>query len=441
MGVQPAQSLRASVAPERVIRLGVACGGRIIEERILPTGRAVTVGSHPRSTILLPSDGGPASKFELFSVRAGTLHLRLPDGLRGKVDLGDGVVTLDRLRTTHHAVPLPEDARGKVQVGDFTLLFHLIPPPPAVARPGRLQWADVDWAFFALVLISSLLHAAAVVWIQSQPPPTKVALDEPPGFVRIVLPPPAPPPKPAVAPVDPQAQEPPGQAVTSPTPAPAEAPGESEAIVDPADEPATIEAPPGEPDVGSMGLFAAAKGNEALDDLLNDTEADPRLGRAMARAGVVRAPRDLGGLRGPHQSGEGVASIGEIDRPGCCVAPQRDLAPPPPAVELPPPPVPVVVPLPAPDGGDPAPFLKLLRPQFRACYERAIKGNPDLTGKITLSFATDGASRVVDAWIEDDTLEDASVGACVLKKLQVARLTADAANLDVSDYALVFVPK
>lgn len=447
MAAQPARPLRVSAVPERVVRLGVACRGRIIEERILPAGRPVTVGSHPRSTILLPSEDGPPERFELFSARGGRLHLRLPDGLRGKVDLGDGVVTLERLRAEHPggAVVLSEDARGKVQVGEFTLLFHLIPPPPAVARPGQLRWADVDWAFFALVFISSILHAAAVVWIQSQPPPTRVALDEVPGFVRIALPPPAPPPEPADAPVDPDAEEPPGQATTSPTPAPAKDPGKSETIVAPSD---AIEAPPESadaPDVSKLGLLGLIDESEApamaaLRD--DDREVDPRLEHAIARAPVLPAPRDLGGMRGPrHIDGDGPATIGEIDRPGCCVTPPRDLAPPPPTLEPPPVRTPTIIPEPPIDGSDPAPFLKRLNPGFRSCYERSLKGNPDLTGKLAISFVTDERSRVTEAWIEEDSMHDAAVSACVLKRLRVANLPADAANLEVSGYSLVFVPR
>lgn len=446
MGVQPARSLRASAAPERVVRLGVACRGRIIEERILPSGRPVTVGCHPRSTILLPADEGAPERFELFVVRGGRLHLRLPEGLRGKVDLGDGVVTLARLRAAHPrgAVALPADARGKVQVGEFTLLFHLIPPPPAVARPGRLQWADVDWAFFALVLISSVLHAAAVVWIQAQPPPRKVVLDELPGLpIRIALPPPTAP-APVVAPIDPAATEIPSQGAVTPTPGPEPEPGPPDGALEP--PPDSIEAPDAEPqpDPEEHGLLAAMKGVDVLEKL----KADPGSLSDDAKEALLAArdpeERPSGGLRGPrHIDGDGVAGIGPITRsPTCCITPpQHRPRPEIPTLEPPPTPVPVLIPELPIDGSDPAPFLRRLHPGFKACYERALKGNPDLTGKLGLSFVTDEASRVTEAWLDTDSLESASVSSCVLKRLRAANLPAEAANLEVSGYSLVFVPR
>jgi hypothetical protein len=429
-------------ASERHLRLGVVHRGRILEEKVFPPGRSLSVGAHPRATLLLPGDGGPPERLELFATRRGQLHLVLSPDLRGKVDLGDGVVTLDGLRARGPSmVPLPPAARGKVQVGDFTLLFQLVDPParPRTRPRGALRWSDVDWVFLAVVLVSSLMHAAAVLWIQAQPPPSRIELQElGREFVAIALPPPAPEPVAERAAPDPESDPTPVDRQPSPEPAaPSEPPPAPQAAPAPQASPPT--APLRPEDHGLLYLIGGgdAPALQALLDLDPSSLNDAALQEALAQSSVRIARDRLGpGPRGPEAVGDGMASIGALEGSrGCahCPAPQ---AKPPRAPKVP---VLEVAPPTSPDGAfDIAPSLKRIGPRFKACYERALKQDPDLAGRISVSFVTDGAARVTEAWIEADSMGSDQANACVLDAVRRMSLPPEAADLDVRGYGLMF---
>lgn len=459
MAALPAQKATRRASPsalprraEKHVRIGVVHRGKIIEEQLLPPGRGITVGSHPRSSLILPGDGGPPERLELFGNRGGQLHLKLSAGIRGKVDLGEGVVTLDRLRGRRTEwIELSPRARGKVQIGDFTLLFQLVDAPPAAVRPRQgLHWREVDWVFFALVVVSSLMHAAAVVWIQSQPPPTKSEVQKlVHEYVSFALPEPTPAPEP------PPAMEPEPQAEVDPEAA--EVPGPK--AVDPEADPeldrkgaspplAEVAPPPQVGEMGLLGLIAADKEDPegAVASIIHDrsTLEDQAINDAVADARGVYTRKQPGGLRGPKESGEGAATNGNIEGIGCCVTPPRDIheaVPRPPKAPTPPPEI-ITTPPTVTDGDfDIGPFLKALRPRFKSCYEKALKKAPDLAGRVSLGFITGATGSVTEAWIEDDSMESATVNACLLKELRRARLPSDAADLEVEGYGLMFAPQ
>ena len=215
MGAQPAQDPRRvpgarsaageSRAPEaKILRIGIIHSGRIVEERLIPAGQAVTVGIHPRCTVVISGTKVPARRFELFSPRSGGGYgLQFTGDMHGKIAVDDKVVTLASLAQKGSArkkggffdLTLDSKNRGKVYVGDYTFLFQFVTPPPQPARARRSdfrawRWEDVDWVFLAILLFSALLHTAALIWIESQPPPQKVRFEDlPDRFVRMLLPP------------------------------------------------------------------------------------------------------------------------------------------------------------------------------------------------------------------------------------------------------------
>jgi len=436
--------------------VGVVHAGRIVAEQLLPPGRAISVGAHARSSILLPGED-QSERVELFVVRSGRLHLKLLPGARGKLSVDGAVRTLDSLALDGATVrrggellyPLADDARGKVQFRDYTLLFQLVEPPPQAASSGgglTWSWRDVDWIFMGLVAISALMHAAAVAWIESQPPPTRVELRE---LVHRHVAFAMPAPEADVSPEPPTEDAP--EASENPTiddgpPVPTPAAEDPE----PGPEPSSPE--PGETEVAAEpfeGTFIELIGN-ALDDpnssvrgLIDDGSDYDDIGEALAQ-GEVRIARDRErpGLRGPTEIGDDVASIGVLgpagDCPDCPARPTRR-----PDREPVSQPDFVADPLPVPKTGDfdIRPWLKRLHPKFKACYETELKLNPDLTGRVTLSFATNGSAQVVDASIDSNTTRNAALGQCVTKWLNRLSLPPEAANLDVEDYSLMFAPQ
>src|SRR5207302_291718 len=96
----------------KVLRVGMLVEGRIVEERIVKTGDFEVEGA----TFQRTTDG---------------YRLHWTNGAKGRIAAGGRIVDL----AGQGSIALGEDARGKIVVGRVTLLFQLVEPPPAQARP------------------------------------------------------------------------------------------------------------------------------------------------------------------------------------------------------------------------------------------------------------------------------------------------------------------
>ena len=185
----------------KILRIGIIQSGRIVEERLIPADSAVTVGDHPKCTVVISGTELPSKRFELFANRGGKYCLQFTDKMHGKVAQDSGINTLAGLASKGKAskkgswfsFPLSEDNRGKVYVGDYTVLFQFVTPPPQPARRKSgdfrpFRWEEIDWLFLGVLFVSALLHTAAVIWIESQPPPKEFTIDDIPArFVKLVV--------------------------------------------------------------------------------------------------------------------------------------------------------------------------------------------------------------------------------------------------------------
>src|SRR5439155_170974 len=84
------------------------------------------------------------------------------NGAKGRIAAGGRIVDL----AGQGSLALGEDARGKIVVGRVTLLFQLVEPPPAQARP-QLPLAvkaglPVDWRLTIIAALSFLAHFGLV---------------------------------------------------------------------------------------------------------------------------------------------------------------------------------------------------------------------------------------------------------------------------------------
>jgi len=471
MGAQAAQRQRrtqgARKAPSRgrapeakILRLGIIHSGRIVEERLIAAGTSVTVGDHQRSTVVVSGAKLPSRKFELFAAKGAGYVLQFTGEMHGKVAVDDKVVTLASLaqkgrakkKGTFFQLNLTDKNRGKVYVGEYTFLFQFVTPPPQPARSRSAdfrawRWEDVDWLFLAIVLFSALLHTAVVIWIESQPPPKKVRLEDFPNrFVKMVLPPEEPP-----EPVEETTE------------------GESDQVVEkkaePVEEPVPVETPEepsgGEPDeepaetpeekrarleeeASSKGLLALigtageSSRDGAVADLLSDTSGLAEdVGDALAKSsGVVIGRRDVdqAGLRGGG-GGEGAAGIGNLGGAGGgkggevkkeTRAPKAVLETG--SVEI----------GSSEDASSVRATMKRYNARIRACYEKELKLNPDLGGKVTAYWVIGTDGKAMDVEITGNSTKNATLGSCIVREIKRISFPAPEDDIEVDGYNWVF---
>jgi hypothetical protein len=178
MAAQNARQTQAVPAGQRqrILRIGVLLGGKIVEERLIRERAPVTIGQSMRNTFSIPIEGLPL-EFTLFALDEGRYSLRFLPRMDGRLsDSGGQLNTLDALKArgaSNHGdyfqVALTESARGKLSLGDLTILFQFVTEPPRQPKPMlpasvRGTFADrFDPRLSVILGASIILHFAVVI--------------------------------------------------------------------------------------------------------------------------------------------------------------------------------------------------------------------------------------------------------------------------------------
>ncbi len=155
-------AMRALAAPEgteKVLRVAMLQGGRILEERVFRDRGAVLVGPTEEATFVAGS-----RSFTLFASDTTGYSLRLAKGSSGRVVTAEGAFDLASLGRSE--LRLDPSARGRVSLGDVTFLFQFVAPPPPRPRP-QLPLSvrgnrEVDWTITIVVAFSFLVHFGVI---------------------------------------------------------------------------------------------------------------------------------------------------------------------------------------------------------------------------------------------------------------------------------------
>ena len=160
---------------QRILRIGILLGGKIVEERLIRDRTSVTIGQSMKNTFSIPVEGLPL-ELTLFSLEDHRYNLRFLNKMDGRLSSGDEVTTLDALkgkRAVNHgdywSVPLSENARGKLSLGDLTILFQFVTEPPRQPKPMlpasvRGTFADrFDPRLSVILGASIIIHFAIVI--------------------------------------------------------------------------------------------------------------------------------------------------------------------------------------------------------------------------------------------------------------------------------------
>lgn len=436
----------------KVLRIGLLQGGRIIEEQIIRRREAVTVGQSEKNSFVIAHPKLPG-RFSLFEVKGGGYALNVKPFMGGRLSTPQGVVDLSG--GASRRIALDEKSRGKLTIGDATLLFQFVVPPPVQPRPQlpaavRGFWIKHIIAFFMAAegfigWIWTLGLAACiglVIFFHVHDWPVQPEnFDVNNRFTDLLVQPPE----------MPEETESEGEATE-------EGEGEGEEV---AEEEAVEERKPSkqassssskqplteeqkaaaaaarkarlEAAVKKAGILAAlgSVGGEAEgqagSDLLKGSNVATDIDGVLSKVGTMKTASlgdgggSLGGVAGSDGGGT-AAELGSGLEAGDAVG--GDKVSTGPAKEK-------KVKAKASVGGgsevggmgilDQGKVTKVVRknmPALRNCYEKALKKNPSLGGKISIKFTIGTNGRVTSAKAASDSVGDSSVTSCVIGKFR-----------------------
>ncbi len=126
---------------QRILRIGVLLGGKIVEERLIRERTSVSIGQSMKNTFSIPIESLPL-EFTLFALDQGKYYLRFLNNMDGRLSDGGNVNTLDVLKGRgaqqmggYWQIPLGDSSRGKLSLGDLTVLFQFVTEPPRQPKP------------------------------------------------------------------------------------------------------------------------------------------------------------------------------------------------------------------------------------------------------------------------------------------------------------------
>lgn len=395
----------------KTLRVALIQGSKITEDRSLKRRGPITLGTDSRNTFVVPVSNLPPA-YTLFEYINNQYTLVFTEQMDGKVKVGASDLTfaalkqqgLAKKRGSVHALPLTENMKGRVSVGEVSLLFQFVTPPPEPPKPELPPgvkggfWQGIDQFFFSILAVSLFIHFSGAGYIVCQPQPEEreLSLDElPDRFAKVMMPVQIekPPPAKEVAQVVEKAEE------KKEKKEPPKSAAEKKAALN--------------QKVASKGLLkilGSSGGAGALQDVLGDSTGGAAISDALNGAGGVQLADSSAG--GPKGGGAGAAAgIGDLGTSGAgnvnlgdkgnTVIRGRvaDAAPEVDSKDV--------------DREALNKYLRSRKAAITGCYERELKRNPSLKGKIVVRFTITKMGRASDVAIEDDTMHNEGVASCI----------------------------
>jgi hypothetical protein len=434
----------ATFQKPKILRIGIVQGGRIVEERLVRQRDNITIGQSAKNMFVVPSEALPR-QWVLFTATPRGYVAHFADAMDARIAVGNEVISLAQLKQTQKirkqgpawVMLLDERSRGKITFGDVTVLFQFVTPPPPQPRPqlpasvrGSIT-SSLDWFFTSIAAISFVGHLALVAYLRSVDWPREVDIEAiPDRFVQMVVKKPEPPPQAAVEEKKEEKKEEVVEKKEDKKPR-----GERAELTE--EQKASIAAEKARQaeerrarlaeavkNTGILKLLGAkADGEGSIADVLGKGDVDRDQEAAFKGVGgltVATGDASLRGIKtGTGGSGK-VASItglrgsGEIAGGSTgTTGPERRVT----AV--------VKNETPAIDGDlDPSVVTSEVRKRMgaiKSCYERALKRNPSLTGKIALRWTITPAGTVSGIEVESDTMGDSEVANCIKRLIATWR--------------------
>ncbi|MCZ7585320.1 MAG: TonB family protein [Deltaproteobacteria bacterium] len=436
-----------AIARQRTVKIGLVQDGKLISESVLQDKEDVTIGTDPSNTITV-SEASLPKKHKLIARTKNGFDLNYVPGMEGRISIAQGTYDLNRLdqsgfargKDAYSSIDLGREGKGKLSIGKTTILFQVVPvppPPPIEKLPrefhgGYLQ--RMDPVFVVIMVLSTILHIGAIRYLNSIEVEERLSEDKVAEFVStvttedIIIPPEEEPEVPDDATLEEQKKE----TDTMKAKEAGDGGNEEEA-----------EAPP--EDVTQKGLLAvitSASGSGSVADIIGDSGTDSGIDNVMSKiSGGINIAKgsNVGGSRGGDGSLTGTdvsaSSLGNVagGKPvGTGDKTEKKVA----------------AKLTTTgnmsgniDSTSARTYIMQRIGGVRACYERQLKIDPTLSGKIAVTFTIGADGGVTGCSVASSTIGNAEVPACVCRGIQRWRFPTppDGGSASVN-YSFIFTP-
>jgi outer membrane biosynthesis protein TonB len=436
----------------KVLRVGVIQGGKIVEERVLPARVSVTIGTGPKNTIVVPQSDLPAS-FEVFSWQGDRYLLHFRKAMDGRIQGPQGAADFGALVSQglaegqggEYQVPVKDDQRGKLVLGEVTLLWQFVTPPPEAPKPVLPKEAkgnhfrSMDRLFVTVLALSFLVHTGVYVALANTELPKEVTLEEiPDRYAKVLIP--------EKLPEPPKVEEKKAEVVTEAKVEEKKAEPEKKAETaeqtaqrKAARAAAVAKAVQSKGILKVLGALGPGTGSGAVADVFGTGGGMSDVASALSGAGGVAVATDPGAGGGRKGGGQGgAASIGDLATSGGGAVAYGAKSE-----------VKVSGSVAAEDVEvdsadiDQAALGKFVRARMgliKACYENALKRNPNLKGKISIRFTILETGGLADVTAALNSLGSPDVAACIVNTMRSWRTQFKPAGPVTVEYPFVFSP-
>lgn len=437
-----AEVKQAQAPAAKVLRIGVVQGGKVIHEQLIKQGESVTLGESPKNTVVFEHPEMP-KRLALFEYKGGRYLLGFTKAMVGKVAADGDALSLEELAKRPGAVekggvwqvPIDPGFRGKVGIGDITVLFQFVAAPPEPAklvsskdfRPKLIEPDDYTYAGF-LSFFSAIAIVLGIYSAVTDAPVIKSLDEVDERFVQLVLAP-----KEEPKPVEEQKVDenaPPiekegAEVKKKPEEAVKQPPKAKNAAEQAQNDAYNAEARKNDAlsrsaIIAMLGTTGQTSNSSFVADVLGDS--DGNLGSVAdmlasgANVAIATGPGDVG-LRGGTGNGRGEdASVGGVGGPSggggdskvgtASAAPARKSK-----TSL------GTISASAENTDSITAVVRKGSGAIKACYDNALKANPNLAGRIEVDVDINGG-RVSSATISQNTTNDAAFGTCVTSKVR-----------------------
>ncbi len=476
MSIQKDSQSKSGRPGAKNLRVGIILNGKVIEERVVDNEESISVGYDSACTFVVNDNDAP-KKWELFERVAGSYVLRFEESTKGKLTFEEKKSTLAEAQKfekvkksgTVFALPLNDESRGRIQLSEnLTVMFHFVDAkavPPATVLPASASggWLkSLEPFFMAALAFSFVVHSvmSIVVFVVEPPPPpsaedarkwmarlaeTEVVIEEPVEEDTLD-----------------EDEEDEGEGKDNDKPAkPSKkadtkkaAPSKDTGAAKPSGKagPTASERSAVQNQVQASSAMLAligakgGAGDSAIGDIFSDNNAlgdvsaslDGTVGVGIAGSGAEVTRRTAGAGNGTGGGGGSGANIdlkgGSGGGKGPAVKKKKKAAPK----------AAMKTGKARIDGTIDAKSVKRTLRQrakaFQACYEKALKTNSKLKGKVKVVFVINERGRVSSVDIVKDSVGSSQVSSCLKSAFKRLRFPKpDDGDVEIS-YSIVFQP-